>query len=620
MGLAIGVLVAALAVLGGTGSAAPPDWVFPSHRFRVEVSVEGGASSHADRLLEVSLSGSALMAGAGAPGTFDPASLRVVEAGLSSLVPFQWEPGPASGGVLAFVAPGTTPAGADRDFHVYFDTVAANLPAASPPRAVGLSTAGPIWEIATPSGDWHFDPEGGAFASVLDADGKDWISYSTQPGSAGRFRGVPNAVHRPGQPASSFFHPGYDNVDTVVVRSGPARVVIESESDDGRWKARWFVGPEGSRMTMVDTPGEPWWFLYEGTPGGTLNPAADRIRLNDGTVRALGDLPSSGAALELDLGAPEWVGFEAAGPGETARSLLLVHHQNDSAVDSYYTLNGEMTVWGFGRDETVGGPASRLVGSRTVSLQLVDGHGHGRLANRTADVLSSPATVGAVEAVGNPPPTTVPGTSGYWLLGAGGTVYDFGSVAHHGDLAGALPAGVVATDIEPAPDGAGYWLLDSAGSVTAHGSAADLGSPRAGSLEAGEWFVSISATPSGDGYWVFTSRGRVHTFGDATDHGGLGHLPLNGAIVDSIATPDGTGYYLVGTDGGVFALGTARFWGSMGSTPLNAPVNGMVAFGDGYLMVADDGGIFSFSTSGFFGSLGGQPIPAPIVGVAAHAG
>jgi len=245
--------------------------------------------------------------------------------------------------------------------------------------------------------------------------------------------------------------------------------------------------------------------------------------------------------------------------------------------------------------------------------------------------------------------------SGYWMVGAGGTVYAFGDARWLGNAT--VPSGVSAVDLEPTPSKAGYWVVDGRGTVYPFGDAARLGSV-GGGLAASETVTSLSATPSGRGYWIFTSRGRVVPFGDAVSFGDMARVALNGPVLDSIPTPSGQGYYMVASDGGIFAFGDARFYGSMGNTKLNAPVQslvpdgdgagywlvasdggifafeapfrgsmgnrklnkpvtGMVRFGDGYLMVGEDGGIFNFSDQPFAGSLGANPPPRPVVSVAA---
>jgi hypothetical protein len=263
---------------------------------------------------------------------------------------------------------------------------------------------------------------------------------------------------------------------------------------------------------------------------------------------------------------------------------------------------------------------------------------------------------------GGTTPTTAPGgassastRSGYWMVGAGGTVYSFGDARWLGNAT--VPAGVAAVDLEPTPSRAGYWVVDGRGAVSSFGDAGHFGNVGAG-MVAGETVTSLSATPTGRGYWIFTTKGRVVPFGDAGSYGDMAAVRLNGPVLDSIPTPSGRGYFMVAGDGGIFAFGDARFAGSMGAARLNAPVQslvpdgdgagywlvasdggifafdapfrgsmgnrklnkpvtGMVRFGDGYLMVGEDGGIFNFSNQAFSGSLGANPPARPVVSVAA---
>jgi hypothetical protein len=240
--------------------------------------------------------------------------------------------------------------------------------------------------------------------------------------------------------------------------------------------------------------------------------------------------------------------------------------------------------------------------------------------------------------------------SGYWMLGANGSVYAFGAAPRFASV----PRPTVA--IAARADGTGYWTTDSAGNVSGFGTASNHGGHPA--LREGETVSTISSTPSGNGYWLFTNRGRAFAYGDAHFYGDMSGATLNGPVVASVATPTGHGYYMVGSDGGVFNFGDARFYGStgamhlnrpivgisptpnnrgywlvasdggvfafrapfrgsMGGTHLNKSVNGLVAYGNGYLMVASDGGIFDFSDKQFAGSLASNPPAAPIVGIAA---
>jgi len=48
-----------------------------------------------------------------------------------------------------------------------------------------------------------YHKQGAGFASLVDPDGRDWISYRSQGGSDGQYRGIPNLIHPEGG-----FHPG----------------------------------------------------------------------------------------------------------------------------------------------------------------------------------------------------------------------------------------------------------------------------------------------------------------------------------------------------------------------------------------------------------------------------
>ncbi len=248
-------------------------------------------------------------------------------------------------------------------------------------------------------------------------------------------------------------------------------------------------------------------------------------------------------------------------------------------------------------------------------------------------------------------PVVTTSQSGYWMLGADGHVYAFGSATDFGSASDPVVA------LAARHGGSGYWLVDRSGTVHAFGSATYHGGRPA--LLAGESVSTISGTPSGNGYWLFTTLGRAFAYGDAHFYGDMRAVHLNGPVVASVATPTGHGYYMVGSDGGVFSFGDAHFHGSMGGahlnrpivglspTPdnrgywlvasdggvfafdapfrgslgrlvLNRPVNGLVAYGNGYLMVASDGGVFTFSNKRFVGSLGAHPPAAPIVGIATN--
>jgi hypothetical protein len=318
-------------------------------------------------------------------------------------------------------------------------------------------------------------------------------------------------------------------------------------------------------------------------------------------------------------------------------------------------LPSEQTSYGFGPTptrSTIGSTGRGELASYTVTARNAIGVS---LPSAPSNDVAPPwPSSGSNNGAGDPAGRSAP--SGYWMLGAGGSVYAFGGAGYHG--APVMPAGLDAVDLEQTPSAGGYWILDSAGTVHAFGDAVPHGNVGWKALASGEAVSSLSATPTAGGYWIFTSRGRVLPFGDARFFGDMSATKLNGPVLDSIPTPSGAGYYMVASDGGIFAFGDARFagsmggrplnkpvqslvpdsdgsgyWlvasdgglfafdapfrGSMGGRPLNKPVTGMVRYGNGYLMVATDGGIFAFSDKPFAGSLGANPPAQPIVSVAA---
>jgi hypothetical protein len=205
----------------------------------------------------------------------------------------------------------------------------------------------------------------------------------------------------------------------------------------------------------------------------------------------------------------------------------------------------------------------------------------------------------------DPQPVQQP-TPGYWMIGADGGVYNFGTLALGSHY-------TTAVDIESTPSGGGYWILNDKGEVFTKGDAGHLGNA---GLAAGEKAVSLSSTPSGNGYWIFTDRGRVIAKGGAQHKGDMAGKPLASPVLDSVATPSGNGYYMVAGDGGIFTFGDAQFAGSMGGKHLNKPVMSMAPDGDGngYLLVASDGGIFAFDAK-FHGSMGDKALNKPISGI-----
>ncbi len=105
-------------------------------------------------------------------------------------------------------------------------------------------------------------------------------------------------------------------------------------------------------------------------------------------------------------------------------------------------------------------------------------------------------------------PASAQGPPGYYLVGAKGNVYNFGSAVSKGSEAGkTLPAPIVGM----ATTDGGYYLVGAKGNVYNfgerwHGSAAGKTLPAP--------IVGIEVRSCADGYYLAGAKGNVYNFGD----------------------------------------------------------------------------------------------------------
>jgi putative heme-binding domain-containing protein len=207
------------------------------------------------------------------------------------------------------------------------------------------------FKVETPTATYVYGKKGAGFASILDKDGHDWISYRPDGKARGEYRGLPKC----GQP-TKFFHCGYgfgqyptDNpfASRVTVREAE-HVQIDSETRDGKSACVWDFYPDRATMTLLRIDQPTFWFLYEGTPGGRLDPADDFVIRPDGRKLTL-DQPWSETVPWACFGAAESsVGFvcinhQAPEPGETDSYVSWPFRKEDDGSFQ------DMTVFGFGR-------------------------------------------------------------------------------------------------------------------------------------------------------------------------------------------------------------------------------------------------------------------------------
>ena len=346
----------------GEPTTAP--WWSAEHDFRVPLrATPGDAVTDALAVIELDLP-AALAAAHAADSSVDVDGLRLVEVDTDGLVldeavAFQLDErdGPAAGELVVQLA-GPTSAGTTRSFHLYVATGDSGLAPPDVPAVVTVAEATdeglPVLRTTTPTGEWVYQRDAGAFSSLLDTAGNDWISWSTAAGAQGEYRGIPNLVY----PAGSL-HPGATNATSVVHGAGPLRATVETVTDDG-WSVRWDITGTHAAMTVLEAPSS-YWFLYQGTPGGTLEPHFDTVTRPGGVVT------SADEAWTEDLSGVEHV---VVTDGPTGRSLFVAGHADDVHPDSYRQMADSMTVLGLGRDDLT----RHLSGSGVqVSVGLVDG-------------------------------------------------------------------------------------------------------------------------------------------------------------------------------------------------------------------------------------------------------
>lgn len=358
-----------------------------SQRYQHTLTVNAGGFARDDKPVEVKLNLTPLLAAQAGSGAINLQSLCLdeIDGGVvDNAVIFQFDKAAdyhaanKARGTLTFLMGGHTAANATRTYRLYFDT-GSGFTAPTFIDRVNLTdgVAHKNYQsikITTDAAQYFYHKPGGGFATLLDKNNNDWIDWNTTEGGAGDFRGIPNMIH-PNN--GGYFHPGRDNVATTVLADGPLKATFKSASKpDGVWEVRWDVFPDYARMTVVRQGPANYWWLYEGVPGGELEPAVDRLTRSDGSSIKASETWTS------DIAGDEWIFVTDPNVGNDGRSLFLIHHQTDSRVDGYAPDGtNAMTIFGFGRSGN-----SRLL--NTLPQQFTFG-------------FTDETTVGAVEPVVN---------------------------------------------------------------------------------------------------------------------------------------------------------------------------------------------------------------------------
>jgi hypothetical protein len=196
--------------------------------------------------------------------------------------------------------------------------------------------------IGTTEATYYYQKAAGAFSSITDLNGKDWIDYNTYNGfdPASAFRGLPSLSF-----ADSLGHPGFTLCTSVQVGD----TTIVTTSNDGLWEWQWDFTECQAAMTITKVPsGGVYSFKYNGPPYGNYGPSnywgAEGIGFHAET-RNYGSRDTTGSF--------QWAYF-----GDTTRNRILFVGQmvKDSVPDNYKRMDGAnnngMVSFSFGNNGT----------------------------------------------------------------------------------------------------------------------------------------------------------------------------------------------------------------------------------------------------------------------------
>jgi len=228
-------------------------------------------------------------------------------------------------------------------------------------EATGITVTETVYEgaphyiIETKTASYWYDRQGGGFSRMIDNDGNDWIAFKREPwnnnpaSAASSYRGIPNLVFRGDD--SGCGHPGWNMCESIFEPPDKIRTVSKS----GRWEWTWTFYEDKAVMEVLRSdPERTYWFLYEGPPGGSFDPADSYWMNSPGGSDTLSEKPDHIKGQRL-TGDWDWAAF-----GTVKQEILLriVHLTPDNQTDSFsYMGNSEkgisaddgMVVFGFGR-------------------------------------------------------------------------------------------------------------------------------------------------------------------------------------------------------------------------------------------------------------------------------
>ena len=212
----------------------------------------------------------------------------------------------------------------------------------------------PAFKIETPAATYYLQKASGAFSSIIDRDGRDWVGFHSDPeagfpaGAASQFRGLPNLVYQ--GPDNGVGHPGFEKCASTLVEENSIRTVSAS----GEWRWTWtFADSHADLHVEKIDPERPYWFLYEGPIAGAFAPSRQYWGSSQtGPIKSFDDYFETGGR----VGQHRWAYF---GDEDVERVFYVQQLTPDRLPDLMGCLgdtpqgleSGEgMVVFGFGRE------------------------------------------------------------------------------------------------------------------------------------------------------------------------------------------------------------------------------------------------------------------------------
>jgi hypothetical protein len=228
--------------------------------------------------------------------------------------------------------------------------------------------------VHTETATYYYDIAGGGFSRIIDRYGNDWVSYKTEPwnqypaSAASAYRGLPNLVFKSDVDGGAG-HPGHDKVTSEVVSENKIRTNTKS----GAWEWEWTFNDDHAVLEVLKTDGEsPYWFLYEGTPGGDYSPEKYSFGTSEGGPN--NDIPDFYKG-DISFGNFDWAYFNK---NSTDATFYVAQVTGDQEIDMMSYLGNSdqgaesedgMTVFGFGRGKDT---EPLLTGKNTFVIGITD--------------------------------------------------------------------------------------------------------------------------------------------------------------------------------------------------------------------------------------------------------